>query len=107
MSPGTSELFLLKSALRRNRSVLRLILSIGLFEQDSISMLIDNSHLPNKHYKNTLGGLTNLRNRFKQILSQMCVFIFCVYTWVCCVPLVVVDSFNPHKRDLCLRNCAI
>lgn len=87
MSPGTSELFLLKSALRRNRSVLRLILSIGLFEQDSISMLIDNSHLPNKHYKNTLGGLTNLRNRFKQILSQImsvCVYFLCLYVGMLC-----------------------
>lgn len=112
MSPGTSELFLLKSALRPNRVVLMLILSIGLFEQDSISMLIDNGHLPNKHYENALGGLAKLRNRFKQILSQItcvcvCVLFYCVYTWVCCVPLVVVVSFNPHKQDLCLRNCAI
>jgi hypothetical protein len=75
--PGTSELFLLKPALRRNRGVLRFILSIGMFKQDSISILIDKSYLLNKHYENALGGLTKLRNIFKQIFSQiMCVFFF-------------------------------
>jgi hypothetical protein len=62
--------------------VLRLILSIGLFKQDSILILIDNNNLPNKHYENALGGLTKLGNGFKQILSQImcvCVFYFAVF----------------------------
>jgi hypothetical protein len=63
-------------------------MSIGLFKQDSTSILIDSSHLPNKHYENALGGMTKLRNRFKQILSQImrvcvcvcvCVFYFIVF----------------------------
>ena len=59
-------------------------MSIGLFKQDSTSILIDSSHLPNKHYENALGGMTKRRNRFKQILSQImrvcvCVFYFIVF----------------------------
>ena len=64
-------------------------MSIRLFKQDSISNLINNSHLLNKYYENAFGGLTKSRNRLKQILFQIihvcvcvCVFYFTVYIGV-------------------------
>jgi hypothetical protein len=98
VSPGTSELLLLNLALRRNRGVLRLTLSIRLFQQDSISILIDNRHLPNRKYAKALGGLTKLGNKFKHIPSQiMCVrfILLCLYVAMLCVLVAVVVSSYP------------